>query len=60
MIFRSKLDGSSVMRSRVTPDPGQAAELQRRMSELAYNPQNGFHRDRLQHRQGRVVLRLVK
>lgn len=60
MIFKLKLDDASVMRPRVTPDPDQAAELQRRMTALAYHPQNGFHRDRLQHRQGRVVLRLVK
>lgn len=59
-MFRLKQGASSMMRPRVTPDPNQAAELQRRMSALAYSPQNGFHRDQLQHRQGRVVLRLVK
>jgi hypothetical protein len=49
---------SSVVRPRVTPDPQHAAELQRRFSELAYSPENGFHRDQRQtrHAQPRLVL----
>jgi hypothetical protein len=60
MIFRLKQGSSSIVRPRVTPDPDQAAELQRRMSTLSYCPQNGFHRDQLQRRQGRVALRAVR
>lgn len=40
----------SVVRPRVTPDPAQAAELERRVRELNYTPDNGFHRDRVQRR----------
>lgn len=61
MIFRrlrQRLRGSSrigessltVPIIRVTPDPKQAAELERRFNSLAYYPENGFHRDRLQDR----------
>lgn len=45
MLFRLREQPSSMVRPRVTPDPRHAAELARRMSELAYNPENGFHRD---------------
>jgi hypothetical protein len=50
---------SSVVRPRVTPDPQHAAELQRRFSELAYSPENGFHRDQRQVRHARPHLALV-
>lgn len=30
---------------RVTPDPQHAAELERRFSELAYEPESGFAKD---------------
>lgn len=35
---------------RVTPDPLQAAELERRFRALNYRPEVGFHRDRTQPR----------
>lgn len=38
----------SFLRPRVTPDPERAAELERRLEQLAYRPEVGFHRDRLQ------------
>ena len=38
----------------------RAAELQRRIEALQYRPETGFHRDRLQMKAGRPVLRLVK
>ena len=47
----------SIVRPRVTPDPQRAAELEKRFSELAYSPENGFHRDQQQHR--RAMPRLV-
>lgn len=51
MFFRAKEDvRSATIRPRVTPHPGHAAELQRRISSLCYQPQGGFHRDRSQHR----------
>jgi hypothetical protein len=59
MIFRLKPTSSTVMRPRVTPDPDQAAALQRRINALAYHPENGFHRDQRQRRQERFELRLV-
>jgi hypothetical protein len=59
MLFRSKVDALPV-RPRVTPDPQRAAELQRRIEALQYRPETGFHRDRLQARGGRPMLRLVK
>ena len=59
MLFRSKADALTV-RPRVTPDPQRAAELQRRIEALQYRPETGFHRDRLQARAGRPVLRLIK
>ncbi|WP_157994226.1 hypothetical protein [Peristeroidobacter agariperforans] len=55
----SKSDSPPV-RLRVTPDPERAAELQRRMEALQYRPETGFHRDRLQGKTERPVLRLVK
>jgi len=48
------------LRPRITPDPNQAAELLRRMAELAYHPENGFHKDMTQRRHQRPTLRLVK
>jgi hypothetical protein len=50
MIFKLKRSSNALVRPRVTPDPGQAAELERRLSSLAYYPENGFHRDRMQDR----------
>jgi hypothetical protein len=50
MIFKLRRVPESLLRPRVTPDPSQAAELERRMNSLAYHPENGFHRDRLQDR----------
>jgi hypothetical protein len=55
MVFKLKPESLSIARPRVTPHPDQAAALQRRMEALAYHPQNGFHRDLRQGRQGRVV-----
>jgi hypothetical protein len=52
MLFRLREQPSSTVRPRVTPDPQRAAELERRISELAYNPENGFHRDQRQGRRG--------
>jgi hypothetical protein len=60
MIFRSNQADSLPVRPRVTPDPERAAELQRRIEALQYRPETGFHRDRLQGKAGRPVLRLVK
>jgi hypothetical protein len=57
MLFRLRDTQSSVVRPRVTPDPQQAAELEKRFSELAYCPENGFHRDQRQDR--RAAPRLV-
>jgi len=59
MLFRTKAEAMPV-RPRVTPDPDRAAELQRRFESLQYRPEIGFHRDRLQAKAGRPVLRLVK
>ena len=42
MIFRTKETAAIVVRPRITPDPSHVAALQRRMSELNYQPQNGF------------------
>ena len=60
MIFRSRPSEALPVRPRVTPDPERAAELQRRIEALQYQPEIGFHRDRLQGKAGRPVLRLVK
>ena len=59
-MFRMKQADSMPMRPRVTPDPERAAELQRRMEALKYKPEISFHRDRLQGKAGRPVLRVVK
>lgn len=50
MIFKLKRSCGALVRPRVTPDPNQAAELERRFNSLAYYPENGFHRDRMQDR----------
>jgi hypothetical protein len=51
MFLRMKDDVRSVIiRLRVTPHPDHAAELQRRISSIRYQPKNGFHRDHSQHR----------
>lgn len=39
-----------VVQPRVTPDPADAAALDRQFSELAYEPENGFERDRVEQR----------
>lgn len=57
MIFKLKSSGSSFVRPRVTPDPDQAASLERKMSALSYSPTNGFHRDVRQCRQQRSFAR---
>jgi hypothetical protein len=57
MLFKLRDMPSSIVRPRVTPDPQHAAELEKRISELAYSPENGFHRDQRQHR--RAMPRLV-
>ena len=54
MLFRLREAQPSVVRPRVTPDPQHAAELEKRFSELAYCPENGFHRDQRQDRGGHV------
>jgi hypothetical protein len=59
MLFKTKGEAVPV-RPRVTPDPERAAELQRRIEAVQYRPETGFHRDRLQARGGRAVLRIVK
>jgi hypothetical protein len=60
MLLKFKPFEMSVMRPRVTPDPAHAAELQRRMSAMSYSPENGFHRDRAQHRRTFPKLKLVR
>ncbi|HET9448720.1 MAG TPA: hypothetical protein VFO35_20785 [Steroidobacteraceae bacterium] len=57
MLFKLRESSSCVVRPRVTPDPQRAAELEKRFSELAYSPENGFHRDQRQNR--RVAPKLV-
>lgn len=60
MLFRLRDMPSSIVRPRVTPDPQHAAELARRFSELAYSPENGFHRDQRQDRRApRLTLVVV-
>jgi hypothetical protein len=59
MLFRLRETPSTVVRPRVTPDPQHAAELARRISELAYCPENGFHRDQRQVRRAQPRLSLV-
>lgn len=53
MVFKLRPKSPSIAHPRVTPHPEHAAALQRRMDALTYNPQNGFHRDQRQSRQGR-------
>lgn len=60
MLLKYKSAEMAVMRPRVTPDPAQAAELQRRMSSISYSPENGFHRDRAQRRTAAPKLRVVR
>jgi hypothetical protein len=51
MILRTRKDAPiATVRPRVTPHPDAAMELQRRIESLNYLPENGFHRDRSQHR----------
>ena len=59
MLFRLRDLPSTIVRPRVTPDPQNAAELAKRFSELAYSPENGFHRDQRQHRRAAPRLVLV-
>jgi hypothetical protein len=59
MLFRLRDTASSMVRPRVTPDPQHAAELEKRFSELAYCPENGFHRDQRQDRREAPRLVLV-
>lgn len=59
MIFKLKRPSNAFVRPRVTPDPEQAAALERRMSSLDYHPENGFHRDRMQNRVDCMRLRRV-
>ena len=59
MLFRLKDLQTPVVRPRVTPDPQHAAELAKRISELAYCPENGFHRDQRQNRRAAPRLVLV-
>ncbi len=60
VMFRMTKIDSLPVRPRVTPDPERAAELQRRIDALQYRPETGFHRDRLQEKTEKPVLRLVK
>ena len=57
MIYKMTVWPSAVLRPRVTPDPEQAAALQKRISALDYYPENGFHRDQRQDRQARFAMR---
>jgi hypothetical protein len=59
-MFKLKSAESSFVRPRVTPDPDQAALLQRKIQALSYNPTNGFHRDLRQSKQLRLVPRLAR
>jgi hypothetical protein len=59
MLFRLRDLPSSIVRPRVTPDPQHAAELEKRLRELAYSPENGFHRDQQQRRRAAPRLVLV-
>jgi hypothetical protein len=58
MFFKLKSSEFSFVRPRVTPDPDQAALLERKMNELRYYPVNGFHRDLQQQRQARTTVRM--
>ena len=59
MLFRLRDLPTSIVRPRVTPDPQRAAELEKRLKELAYSPENGFHRDQRQVRHAPPRLTLV-
>jgi hypothetical protein len=59
MLFKLRDMPSSIVRPRVTPDPQHAAELEKRLRELAYCPENGFHRDQQQRRRAAPRLVLV-
>lgn len=59
MLSRLRDLPSTIVRPRVTPDPQRAAELEKRFNELAYSPENGFHRDQRQHRRAAPRLVLV-
>jgi hypothetical protein len=59
MLFRLRDLPTSIVRPRVTPDPQRAAELEKRLRELAYSPENGFHRDQQQGRRAAPRLVLV-
>ena len=59
MLSRLRDLPSTIVRPRVTPDPQRAAELEQRFNELAYSPENGFHRDQRQHRRAAPRLVLV-
>lgn len=60
MLFKLKSAESPCVRPRVTPDPDQAAQLQRKIEALSYHPANGFHRDTRQNRQLRLVPRVAR
>ena len=60
MMFKLKPAESEFVRPRVTPDPDQAAQLQRKIQALSYHPSNGFHRDRRQNRQFRLIPRAAR
>lgn len=60
MMFKLKSSESTLMRPRVTPDPDQAASLERKMNALSYCPTNGFHRDSRQLRQPRLLTRIAR
>lgn len=55
MIFKRK---SQIVTSRpaITPDPQQAADLERRLAELSYQPRHGFLRDYQQVRHERPAV----
>lgn len=57
--FRGELppDPLRAVQPRVTPDPQDAAELERRWAEIAHCPENGFHRDRRQQKSNVVPMR---
>lgn len=60
MIFRAKQESAScIARPRITPDPEQAAKLERLMSALDYCPENGFLRDCRQTRREPFALRVA-
>jgi hypothetical protein len=59
MVFRLRTTRPSILLVRVTPEPGQAEELRKRMSALDYSPENGFHRDLRQERHARFIGRPI-